>query len=169
VIPFPPLRPSTSNKFYSFVACGLKKSTRNDFPPYSTPLLNHLISLDFSRSLRKVTQQEVTDPPMADVRSKCVPGQHITFPWSAQFGRKKEINSAGDSTDTKLLMIPKQSLFNEKHHFVASRKNYSEHKQAMKTAQAPHCRSEIFPAQLLPNNSSVACSQRPAISSVAVR
>jgi hypothetical protein len=55
VIPFPPLRPSTSNKFYSFVAYGLKKSTRNDFPPYSTPLLNHLISLDFSRSLRKVT------------------------------------------------------------------------------------------------------------------
>jgi uncharacterized protein Veg len=98
------------------------------------------------------TVQEVTDPPMADVRSKCVPGQHITFPWSAQFGRKKEINSAGDGTVTKLLMILKQSLFNEKHHFVASRKNYNEHKQAMKTTQAPHCRSEIFPAQLLPNN-----------------
>jgi hypothetical protein len=61
VIPFPPvpLRPSTSNKFCSFVAYSLKKSTRNDFPPYSTPLLNRLISLDFSRSLRKVTQYSI--------------------------------------------------------------------------------------------------------------
>ena len=47
---------------------------------------------------------------------------------------------------TKLLYDSQATwgLFNEKHHFVAGCKNYKEHKQAMKTAQAPHCRSVVY-------------------------
>jgi len=37
-----------------------------------------------------------------------------------------------------------KDLFNEKHLLVAGRKNGNEHKQAMRTAQAPGCRSVVY-------------------------